>query len=369
MTFLDGSFYLFLAACVAAHAVLPRAWSSHALLACWVGWLAFTTPITLAVCGALAFFLCGAIHVLHRVPAHGRAIYAAANIGVVALVIGHRLDLRWVAAPLEAIRDFTFWGVPGTSDVMTVVGLSYAALKAHHLLFLARTDADFAPRPLRVLHFLVYLPTLPSGPILRWREFEQFGAHDPTLHDLDRGLRRIVLGLFKKVVLVSLLMTWMGTLREDPSWIVATPYLMLLILYLDFSGYSDVAIGIGRLFGHTVPENFKRPLSATSMSHFWRQWHASLTDWLREHVWIQLGGVRASKKKLLGITLVVMLFCGIWHELTWAFAAWGLYHGLLLAGEEALGIKPLSPRAPLRQRLVRQAMVLQLVALGVVVFL
>src|SRR6185436_11986149 len=123
-------------------------------------------------------------------------------------------------------------------------------------------------------------------------------------------------------------------------------------------GYSDIAIGIGRLFGFDVPENFKHVFTATTLTQFWRNWHASLGDWLRENLFIPMGGIRAVGLRLSAIVMFSMLLCGAWHDFQWRFIGWGAYQGLLLLVENWLGVKPLNAyRTPWPKRWLRYALV------------
>src|SRR5262249_17570373 len=142
------------------------------------------------------------------------------------------------------------------------------------------------------------------------------------------------------------------------------------MLFLDFSGYSDVAIGIGRLFRFEVPENFKHVFTATTLTQFWRNWHATLGDWLRETVFIPLGGIRARGWQLSAIVVVSMLLVGLWRGYRWIFVAWGVFHGVALLLENRLGVKPLrAHRTPWWQLGLRYALVQAVVVAGMFAFI
>ena len=377
MTLLDPRILAFLGVLAAVHWWLPPRCRRSFLLVSWMVWLAAASPLTLIVFGALAVW----VHVALRVMRRGelgwrRQVLVVADLGMVALVIAARFKLGvlgWLADFLGQEGLFADVLVSELSSINLIfeyVGLSYVVLRAHHLLYLVRVDPNTRASFADVLHYFVYLPTVTCGPIMRWREYRACGTREPTAADIDRGLRRIITGLFKKIVLVRALAGVTGPLvTTSGPWgpLVHAP-LVLMMMYLDFSGYSDMAIGAARLFGHEVPENFKRSFSATSMSHFWRGWHATLGDWLREHIFVPLGGMTARRERLVLLLLVVMLFCGLWHALELRFLIWGAFHGAILAVESGRGIHPLPRRAPAARRWMRSAVVLALAAIGSLCF-
>jgi len=127
-------------------------------------------------------------------------------------------------------------------------------------------------------------------------------------------------------------------------WIsVLTIVALYLYFYFDFAGYSDIAIGLGLLLGIKVPENFRKPFSATTVSEFWRNWHITLVDWFRDNVFIPLGGMQTSRYRAGALALLVMVLCGLWHGLTFSFLIWGVWHGFALYIEAVTGTKPIPP--------------------------
>ena len=146
------------------------------------------------------------------------------------------------------------------------------------------------------------------------------------------------------------------------AWLATTCY--TLQIYFDFSGYSDMAIGLGRMFGFRFPENFRYPYISSTISEFWQRWHISLSSWFRDYLYIPLGGNRGSRLKTYRNLLVVFLLCGFWHGANWTFIAWGLYHGLLLIIER-IGLKQWLERCPAP---VRHGYLLLAVMIGWVLF-
>ena len=197
--------------------------------------------------------------------------------------------------------------------------------------------------------YVSFFPQLIAGPIVRYQTVEgEILDRRETLEDSAAGLRRFLVGLAKKVVLAN----GLGSLSEliyagDPAvygtalyWLAAVAY--ALQIFFDFSGYSDMAIGLGRMFGFHFLENFDRPYLALSITDFWRRWHISLSTWFRDYIYIPLGGSRVGKGRHIRNILIVWGLTGFWHGASWNFLLWGLYYGLLLLLEKLVLQKYLS---------------------------
>jgi alginate O-acetyltransferase complex protein AlgI len=200
-----------------------------------------------------------------------------------------------------------------------------------------------------MLSYTLFPPTITSGPIQKYQDFrEQVANPAPLTRSLFySAMYRITRGYFRKVFLGIVLNGLVQKLLGNPSFTVWTSVLTVVVLYLyvyfDFAGYSDIAIGFGLLLGIKVPENFRKPFHATTISEFWRNWHITFVDWLRDHVYIPLGGMRASRAKAGALVFLVMMLCGLWHGLSWPFILWGLWHGTWLAFEAIAGSGPVPP--------------------------
>ena len=192
--------------------------------------------------------------------------------------------------------------------------------------------ADFA----HFAAFSLFFPTLLAGPIKRYQQFQ--AAPQVTAGDVAYGLSRMLLGLFKKLALadsvagIALRLSIPDQVTPHGLWLAMYAYAAQI--YLDFSGYSDLAIGAGRLLGYRVPENFDWPYLATDLSSFWRLWHISLSSWIRDYLYIPLGGNRGSATRVALNLIVVMALCGLWHGPAWHFVIWGVWHGLGLAATQ-----------------------------------
>ena len=222
----------------------------------------------------------------------------------------------------------------------------------------------------RVTLFMAFFPQLLQGPILRYGAFApSLTDRRETAADAAEGAVRFCFGLGKKVLLADALgqiangaFSAGDRLTVSLAWLGAIAY--TLQLYFDFSGYTDMAIGLGRVFGFSLPENFDYPYAARSASEFWRRWHRTLSFWFRDYVYIPLGGSRCTVPRQLLNLLAVWLLTGLWHGAAWNFVLWGLYYAALLIGERLLWGKALE-RLPAA---LRHVYALVLVTIGWVLF-
>lgn len=190
-----------------------------------------------------------------------------------------------------------------------------------------------------LLDFMTYIslfPQLVAGPIVRYSDIEnELTSREVSISKFSNGIKRFVIGLAKKVLLANVLGEFASSLIEVDflsSWL--KPILFTLQIYYDFSGYSDMAIGLGLMFGFTFLENFNYPLIASSITDFWRRWHMSLSSWFRDYVYIPLGGNRVGILKNIRNIFVVWFLTGFWHGASWNFIFWGLYFGIFLVIEK-----------------------------------
>ncbi len=245
-----------------------------------------------------------------------------------------------------------FSGITGIAvsapQIPLPVGISFFTFQAlSYVLDVYRGDAQVAKSYFKVLLYISLFPQLIAGPIVRYHDVaEQIDSRSITLRDTAEGLRRFCFGLAKKVLIANTLAITAdrvyaldaSTVNAPIAWLGAAAYLFQI--YFDFSGYSDMAIGLGRTFGFTFRENFNYPYIASSMQDFWRRWHISLSTWFKEYVYIPLGGNRRGKFRTGINKLTVFLLTGLWHGASWNFALWGLYHGGFLMLESYGILKP-----------------------------
>ena len=364
MYFLDARFLAFVPVLVAVYWAAGR-WQRPVLLAANLGWLCWFSPATLLSLSAIALGLVRPVAVLAaRSRAAGDPVRAS-RIGWagVALLIAVAIALRGHAVLPDVALSATVLGDP----VLHWIGFSYFLLKCIHVMRASSRGLVAPPTAPELLHYVLFLPTLTSGPIYRLDAFvAQLDAPRQLTWDaVHDGLVRCLWGVGKKVVVVRALSAVVADLHaRSLVWQPATFVALYVLLYFDFSGYTDIAIGFGRLLGFDVPENFKHPFTSTTLTQFWRNWHATLGDWLRENVFIPLGGLRAGGVQLSAIVVGTMLVVGLWHGFSLVFLAWGAYHGALLLVENWLGIKPLRPHRTPRWRLWLRYGLIQAAAAG-----
>ncbi len=255
-------------------------------------------------------------------------------------------------------------------DIVLPLGISFHTFQSiSYVVDVYRGRQRAVTNVLDYALFIAFFPQLVAGPIVRAREF--FGDllpwRVPTREEMARGAFLCVLGLTKKMALAD------NFARVSDAYFAELPSGLLtawggaaafgLQIYFDFSGYTDMAIGMAKLFGFHFPENFRRPYLATSITDFWRRWHISLSSWLRDYLYIPLGGNRGSRLATYRNLMLTMLLGGLWHGASWTFVLWGGYHGALLAGERALGMGSAAS-----QSILRAAPTFLLVTLGWVLF-
>lgn len=221
--------------------------------------------------------------------------------------------------------------------------------------------------------YILFFPQLIAGPIVRYNEIEnqiRDRQNSENAENRLRGLFRFVLGLSKKLIIANPLGAFVdevfialpGGIGSSLAWIGIIAY--SLQIYFDFSAYSDMAIGIGRMLGFRLPENFQFPYIANSITDFWRRWHITLSRWMRDYLYIPLGGNRRSARRTYLNLWLVFLLSGLWHGAAWTFVIWGVFHGAFLVIER-LGLSHFMERWP---RLVRIAWTYLLVLIGWVFF-
>jgi alginate O-acetyltransferase complex protein AlgI len=241
-----------------------------------------------------------------------------------------------------------------------------------YLIDVYRGVAEPQRSPVPFALYILNFPQLVAGPIIRYRPMApQLGRRPISFEDIDVGVARFVAGLAKKLLIANPLGAVADQLFAiEPAdlpvwalWLAVVCY--ALQIYFDFSGYSDMAIGIARMFGFRFPENFNYPYRAISIQDFWRRWHITLSAWFRDYVYIPLGGSRGPLWRTTLNLWIVFLLCGAWHGASWNFIVWGLWHGLFLSIERIGAVQRLLAWLP---EFVRIGYVLIVVLVGWVFF-
>jgi len=233
-------------------------------------------------------------------------------------------------------EPFTLW------QVILPIGISFYVFQSiSYLIDVHRRDAPAATDFLSFGAFVSLFPQLIAGPILRYKDLvDQFAHRTHSLSLFGEGAYRFAIGFCKKVLIADTVapIADHAFSLSDPSfataWLGAIAY--AIQLYFDFSGYSDMAIGLGMMVGFRFLENFRGPYLSRSITEFWRRWHISLSNWLRDYLYIPLGGNRRGKRRTYANLMLTMLLGGAWHGANWTFVVWGAWHGALLAFERFL---------------------------------
>ena len=222
------------------------------------------------------------------------------------------------------------------------IGISFYSFQAiSYLVDVYRKNSKAQKEVGNVALYIALFPQLIAGPIVRYETISQeISTRSENWQDISQGIARFIVGLSKKVLLSNAFGVLVDTYWSNSSlsvgmaWLLAISY--TLQIYFDFSGYSDMAIGLGKVFGFHFQENFKYPYCARTITEFWRRWHISLSSWFRDYVYIPLGGNKVSRKRHFFNLFIVWLLTGIWHGANWTFVLWGMLYFVLLIIEKNL---------------------------------
>ncbi|MGN0437455.1 MAG: MBOAT family O-acyltransferase [Lachnospiraceae bacterium] len=249
------------------------------------------------------------------------------------------------------------------------IGISFFTFQAmSYVVDVYRKEVKCQKNLFHIMLYISFFPQLIAGPIVKYHDIENQLINRPfDCEMVAKGLRRFVVGLGKKILIANemayvadaVFQAQENQLNMISAWIGAVAYLFQI--YFDFSGYSDMAIGLGQMFGFHFLENFKHPYVADSIKDFWRRWHISLSTWFKEYVYIPLGGNRKGKFATYRNKLVVFFLTGLWHGANWTFVVWGMIHGIASLVEEAFHLD----RLP---KIMRRIYTLLIVILAFVIF-
>ncbi len=257
----------------------------------------------------------------------------------VAVPLGLLALFKYADFLLGSINSLTGADIP-LLGLALPIGISFYTFQAlSYLVDVYRGEVPAQRNFISLATYITLFPQLIAGPIVRYTTVaEDLSQRTHSLERVSSGIRRFTVGLGKKVLIANLLGSFCTAYREsaEPSVIFAWVYAVCFALqiYFDFSAYSDMAIGMGRMLGFRFLENFNYPFISKSISEFWRRWHISLGSWFRDYVYIPLGGNRVGAKRQIFNILVVWCLTGLWHGANWTFMAWGLYFGILLIIEK-----------------------------------
>lgn len=297
--------------------------------------------------------------------AYGEPIYIAMLIGSVAVnyIFGSILQKRKykpvliiaVLANILLLVVFKYAGflieiiniIPGVAlpvpELIMPIGISFFTFQAiSYIIDTYRSEEAEKTSFFKVLLYISLFPQLIAGPIVKYNTIRnQISDRKVTADGMAAGIRRFIIGLSKKMLISNAVGYAADTVFAMQTADIGTPLAWLgaisytLQIYFDFSGYSDMALGLGKMLGFDFPENFNYPYSAAGIREFWRRWHMSLTGWFREYLYIPLGGNRKGKARQIFNSMIVFICTGIWHGANFTFVVWGLFHGILVSIETA----------------------------------
>lgn len=264
-------------------------------------------------------------------------VAVALNIGTLAFF----KYANFAAANLNGVLGWLGLAPVHLDPVRLPIGISFFTFHAlSYVIDIYRRKWSAAKNPADVALYIFFFPQLIAGPILRWSAIApQLARRVVTREGFAEGVRRFVGGLAKKMIIANVVAVPVDKIFALPgqeltpvlAWLAVICY--TLQIYFDFSGYSDMAVGLGKMFGFVFLENFNFPYTAQSIKDFWRRWHISLSTWFRDYLYIPMGGNRCPVWRNHVNLVIVFFLCGLWHGASWTFVIWGLYHGIFLVLE------------------------------------
>lgn len=269
------------------------------------------------------------------------AIAVVINIGL--LVVFKYLDMM-----VQTVNQLCGSEIPLVGLALPI-GISFFTFQAlSYVIDVYRREVEPQKNLWNVMLYISFFPQLIAGPIVKYHDIqEQIDNRNTDVKEIAEGLRRFIIGLSKKVLISNtmavtadaLFAAGAGELNILSAWIAAIAYMPQI--YFDFSGYSDMAIGLGHMFGFRFLENFRYPYISSNIQEFWRRWHISLSTWFKEYLYIPLGGNRKGKARTCLNKMIVFFSTGLWHGANWTFVLWGLWHGVFLLFEQVCPVKKL----------------------------
>ena len=343
--------YLFLPVTLLVYYAVPKAWRNAVLLVAslvfyFYGEQAYTL---LLVFSSLSDYA----HSLYIERHRGSRQAKIALISSIAINLGMLGIFKYLDFFIGTANNLLGTSIPLTGLPLPI-GISFFTFQTmSYTIDVYRGDAHAEAKLGTLATYVCLFPQLVAGPIVRYTDISA-ALHSRTvgIADFAAGVRRFAVGLGKKVLIANLLGELVAAYQSSPqptvlfAWVSAAAY--ALQIYYDFSGYSDMAIGLGRMLGFPFPENFRYPFCSASITQFWRRWHMTMSFWFRDYVYIPLGGNRCSSKRWIFNVMAVWALTGLWHGAAWNFVAWGIGYGLILLAEKFLLGRLLDRIGPLR---------------------
>lgn len=283
------------------------------------------------------------------------------NLGALAV-------FKYLGFFVSSLNDIIGSSIP-IPNIELPIGISFFTFQAlSYVIDVYRGEVSPQKNLGKVMLYISFFPQLIAGPIIKYHDIEkQIDNRQQTIDLVVNGFRRFIVGLSKKVLIANTMATVVDSIYSTnqsevnilTAWVGAIGYTMQI--YFDFSGYSDMAIGLGKMFGFEFKENFNYPYISTSVKEFWRRWHISLSTWFKEYLYIPLGGNRKGKGRTC-LNKIIVFFCtGLWHGANWTFVIWGLYHGIFLLIESYI------PKIKI-PKFIKHFYLLLVVTIGFVIF-
>lgn len=292
-------------------------------------------------------------------------VFLTASVFVSLLLLGY---CKYVDFFIGSFNSITGLSVP-LLKVALPIGISFYTFQIlSYTIDVYRGDVPAQRNYVNLALYIAMFPQLIAGPIVRYSDiFPQLESRTHSMENAAYGIRRFTVGLSKKIMIANVLAELVSGFKESGEksvlffWLYAAA--CTLQIYFDFSGYSDMAIGLGRIFGFRFSENFDYPYISGSITEFWRRWHISLGTWFRDYLYISLGGNRVGKSRWFFNIFVVWFATGIWHGAAWNFVLWGLMYAVLLVNEKLWLLKPLK-----KSRVLNHVYTMFFVVIGFVLF-
>lgn len=334
--------FVFLPIVLLLYYILPRSFRNPVLLLFSLFFYGWGEPIylILMIVTIVMDYLFGLW--IHSKKSKNKSAKVALIIGVIAnlSILGF---FKYTGFIVEQLRN-----MPGLSEIQAPeitlpIGISFYVFQSmSYLIDVYRNDAPIQKDLVKLGTYVTLFPQLIAGPIVRYGDVaKQLSSRKENIADFASGVLLFIIGLSKKVLLANPMGALWNELQGEngtlAAWIGIFAY--TLQIYFDFSGYSDMARGLGRMFGFEFLENFNYPYISRSITEFWRRWHISLSTWFKEYVYIPLGGNRKGLAKQIVNILVVWALTGLWHGASWNFVLWGVYYGIILIIEKTFLLK------------------------------
>ena len=357
--------YYFLPAVLITYFLAPRVLKNAVLLVFSLAFYGWGEPklLFLMIFTILMFYVCGLLIGRSKTEKGKKAwltVSVVISIGLLAL-------FKYADFFIDSFNAVTGLSIP-LLRLALPVGISFYTFQSlSYTIDVYRGNVPAQRNPVSFGAYVALFPQLIAGPIVRYVDVaRELNERQHSWEDFCLGLRRFLVGLGKKILIADNFALLMKLFRESEGksvlfyWLYAVAF--MLNIYFDFSGYSDMAIGLGRIFGFRFIENFNYPYLSKSVTEFWRRWHMSLGSWFRDYIYIPMGGNRVSKARWVFNILTVWMLTGLWHGAAWNFVLWGLLFGILLMIEKWV---PALQKLP---TLLRHGYVLLIVCLSFVLF-